>query len=109
MKNADDTMSIKPPRTDMNQGSQATNQVTGTAGSGSTRASTSSKAGAGSDTVTFTNTVAEMLKLEESLAKIPDINDARVEAIKASIAEGNYQIDSEKIVDSLLKLEKDLK
>ncbi|MFT4518789.1 MAG: negative regulator of flagellin synthesis FlgM [Halioglobus sp.] len=106
MKNTDNTMSIRPPRTDLNQGSAPSSKVSGTSGS---TAATSSKAPAVSgDTVTFTNTVAEMLKLEESLANIPDVNSARVTAIQASIADGTYEIDAEKIVDNLLKLEKDL-
>jgi len=61
-----------------------------------------------SDTVTFTTTASEMLKLQESLANIPDIDNSRVDTIKASIAEGTYQINPEKIVDSLLSIEKDL-
>ena len=106
MKNTDNTMSIRPPRADVNQGSQPPSQVAGTSG---TAAAPSNKAAAvSSDTVTFTNTVAEMLKLEESLANIPDIDSVRVAAIQASIAEGSYEIDAEKIVDKLLKIEKDL-
>tara|TARA_R110002073_G_scaffold82892_5_gene197788 strand:- start:4805 stop:4957 length:153 start_codon:yes stop_codon:yes gene_type:complete len=49
-----------------------------------------------------------MQKLEEKLASIPDIDDSRVANIKASIAEGSYRIDTDKIVNSLLSLEKDL-
>ncbi len=106
MKNTDNTMTIRPPRADVNQGSQPAAQVSGTPG---TAATPSNKApGVSSDTVTFTNTVAEMLKLEESLANIPDVDSARVAAIQASIAEGSYEIDAEKIVDNLLKIEKDL-
>ncbi len=88
MKNTDNTMTIRPPRADVNQGSQpAAAQVSGTSG---TAATPSNKApGVSSDTVTFTNTVAEMLKLEESLANIPDVDSARVAAIQASIAEGS--------------------
>ena len=106
MKNADNSMSIRPPRADVNQGSQPPTQVSGTSGPASTPGNKAP--GVSSDTVTFTNTVAEMLKLEESLAKIPDVDDTRVAALQASIAEGSYKIDPEKIVDNLLKIEKDL-
>jgi len=101
----DNTMNIRAPRTDLNQGSQQTNPV-----SGESRAKNASdKVPAGSsDTVTFTTTASEMLKLQESLANIPDIDNSRVATIKASIAEGSYQINPEKIVDSLLSIEKDL-
>lgn len=105
MTPTENTMNIRAPRTDLNQGSQQTNQV-----SGDTRVkNTSDKTTAtSSDTVTFTTTASEMLKLQESLANIPDIDNSRVDTIKASIAEGTYQINPEKIVDSLLSIEKDL-
>ena len=107
MKNTDNTMSIRPPRADVNQGSQPSSPVSGT--SSGAGAATSNKApGVSGDTVTFTNTVAEMLKLEESLANIPDVDSARVAAIQASIADGSYEIDAEKIVENLLKIEQDL-
>ena len=98
-------MNIRAPRTDLNQGSQQANQISGTS-----RVETKSdkSAATGSDSVTFTATASEMLKLEESLANIPDIDNSRVAAIKASIAEGTYEINPEKIVNSLLSIEKDL-
>ena len=105
MKNVDKTMSISPPRADLNQASQAPNRATG-ASSGTRSASSSSASSVSGDTVTFTKTVTEMLKLEENLANIPDMDDARVSAIKLSIAEGNYQVNPDKIVDGLLDIEK---
>ncbi|HDY82118.1 MAG: flagellar biosynthesis anti-sigma factor FlgM [Gammaproteobacteria bacterium] len=104
MKNVDNAMSIRPPRADLNQGSQPPTRVAGTSGTSAAPGDEGSRVS--SDTVTFTNNVAEMLKLEENLANIPDIDDARVTAIKASIADGVYQIDPEKIVNGLLKIEK---
>lgn len=98
-------MNIRPPRTDLSQGSQQANPVSGT--SRAEKAPDTSKA-TSSDSVTFTTTASEMLKLEESLANIPDIDNSRVDAIKASIAEGKYQIDPDKIVNNLLSIEKDL-
>ena len=103
-------MNIRVPRTDLNQGSQQTGQVSGTSlvENKSDKSAGTSGGGSSSDTVTFTTTASEMLKLEESLANIPDIDNSRVAAIKASIAEGKYEINPEKIVDSLLSIEKDL-
>lgn len=100
-------MSVKPPRADVGQSPLTNTQRTGSTGDAPAPAK-SNTASTSSDTLTLTNSVAEMLKLEESLAQIPDVNDARVNAIKASIADGSYEISPEKIVDSLLKLEKDL-
>ena len=100
-------MNVKPPRTDLNPGSQQSNRVSGTAGTGTAPAQKSTSASG--DTVTFTNTAAEMLKLEESLSKLPDVDNALVTSIKASIDEGSYQVDASKIVDSVLKIEKDMR
>ena len=102
----DNTMNIKPTRADLNQGSQQTGRVSSQSSSDSSKDSAASVSAG--DTVTFTNTAAEMLKLEETLASLPDIDDNRVASIKASIAEGSYQVDPEKIVDNLLNLERDL-
>lgn len=108
MDNVDNTMNVKPSRADLNQGSQSSQGVSGTSGGSSSLDKTTATPG-GSDTVTFTSTAAEMLKLEESLAKIPDIDSARVSTIQASIADGSYRVDPERIVENLLKLEKDFR
>lgn len=105
MENVDKTMSISPPRADLNQASQAPNRATG-ASSGTSPTSSNSAPSVSGDTVTFTDTVTEMLKLEKNLANIPDVDNARVSAIKLSIAEGNYQVNPDKIVDGLLDIEK---
>lgn len=109
MKNVDNPMSIKPTRPDMNQSSAPapTPRVSG-ASEAKGPAKDSGASSVGKDTVTLTNTAADMLKLEERLASIPDIDDMRVAAIKEQIENGNYQVDADKIVDGLLRIEKDL-
>jgi len=108
MKNVDDSMStIKPTRPDMNQSSAPATKVSGASESGLSK-DPGASAVSSQDTVTLTNTAAEMLKLEERLASIPDIDDARVAAIKEQIENGNYEIDAEKIVDNLFRIEKEL-
>mgnify|MGYP000483240196 CR=1 FL=1 len=106
MDATDGTMKIRAPRTDLNQGSQQAGAVSGKSSVDSSQ--NSDATASNTDTVTFTTTASEMLKLEESLANIPDIDNSRVDAIKASLADGSYQIDPEKIVNSLLSIEKDL-
>ncbi|GAB5453032.1 MAG: hypothetical protein Hals2KO_33600 [Halioglobus sp.] len=106
MKNVDNPVSIKPTRPDMNQSSAPTTRVSGASEAGLSKDPSAS--GVSKDTVTLTNSAAEMQKLEERLASIPDIDDARVAAIKQQIENNDYQIDPDKIVDSLLNIEKDL-
>lgn len=109
MKNVDNPMSVKPTRPDMSQSSAPapTPRV-----SGVSEAKGPSKDSAASavskDTVTLTNAATDMLKLEERLGSIPDIDDARVAAIKEQIENGSYRVDADKIVNGLLSIEKDL-
>ena len=106
MKHVDNTMNIKPPKVGVSRGQPQANQVSG--GTRSESPVNTGTASAGGDTVTLTNTVAEMLKLESNLAKIPDINNALVESIKTSITQGEYQVKPEQIADRLLAIDKDL-
>lgn len=108
MKNVDNTMNIRPPKADVGQSPQTTTSRVASTGN---NVASAPKAGAtaGSDTVTLTSSVDQMLKLEESLARIPEVDSARVNSIKAAIADGSYQMDPQKIVDNLLKIEKELR
>ena len=100
-------MSVKPTRPELNPPSTASTRTTGPSSvAGASKPSAADSVS--KDTVTFTSNVDAMLKLEEKLASIPDVDNARVESIRASIAEGSYRIDTGKIVDNLLNIEKDL-
>ncbi len=59
------------------------------------------------DTVELTNSAKLLERLEKTLASLPEIDDARVEAVKAQIENGEYQIDSEKIVEALLRTDQE--
>ena len=108
MKDIDNGMSIRIPGTELNKSSVNSGQVKDSPNDGGPAASDKSVSSAGDDTVTITSSAAGMLKLEQSLADIPDVDLPRVAAIRASIAEGNYNIEPDKIVDKLLGIEADL-
>lgn len=63
---------------------------------------------AGSESVSFTQTAADLLKLETQLREMPGIDQARVDSIRQAINDGSYQVDAEKIVDNLLKREREM-
>lgn len=107
MKETDNNMNVRPPRTDVNQGSQ-TASTRATTSAGNAPGASSNASPISGDTVTLTSSVDQMVKLEELLASIPEVDSNRVSQIKASIADGSYQVDPEKIVDKLLQIEKDL-
>lgn len=67
--------------------------------------SSSSSAGSTSDKVSLSDTLA---LLEQSLAEVPDVDIAKVEAIKQAIEDGSYQIDSMELARKMIDLEGDL-
>jgi len=107
MKETDNNMNVRPPRTDVSQGSQ-TASTRATTSSGNVSGASSHASPVRGDTVTLTSSVDQMVKLEELLASIPEVDSNRVSQIRASIADGSYQVDPEKIVDKLLQIEQDL-
>jgi len=57
------------------------------------------------DTVSLTETSAQLRSIESSLAALPVVDTQRVEAIKQSIADGSYQIDAQSVADKLIDFE----
>jgi len=57
------------------------------------------------DSVVLTDVAAQMQKAEKVLAETPQVDKAKVEQIKASIADGSYQVNAEQVAEKLLRLE----
>lgn len=106
MKNVDNPMGVKPTRPETNPASQSSNRVEKTPATGS--AANPGTDAVGKDTVSFSSNVDKLHRLEQQLSSVPQVNDARVETIKAAIAEGNYRIETQQLVDNLLNIERDL-
>jgi negative regulator of flagellin synthesis FlgM len=49
-----------------------------------------------------------LARLEQSFAAAPDIDRARVDAVKAAIQNGEYEIDADRIAAALLRTEHEL-
>lgn len=60
-----------------------------------------------SETVELTSGAQLLERLEKNLASLPDIDPARVEAVKSAIANGDYQVDAQKIADALLRFDRE--
>jgi negative regulator of flagellin synthesis FlgM len=58
------------------------------------------------DTVSITEAAASLSTLIETLAQVPVVDKARVDEVKAALAEGTFQIDTGRIAQRLLRLEK---
>ena len=75
---------------------------------GSVASGTKPDKAAFSDTVVLTDRSQLLEKLEKTAAALPAVDPARVEAVKADIASGNYKIDAEKIAEILLRTDNEL-
>jgi negative regulator of flagellin synthesis FlgM len=71
-------------------------------------AGTSRKAEAAQDAVQLTDTAAHLKRIEAHLANVPDVDRARVEAIRQRIEAGAYAVDAARVAQKLLRLEQDL-
>lgn len=71
-------------------------------------ARTRTDAGAGQTDVNLSARVADLRKLEAQLAAIPVVDQARVESIKAAIANGEYTIKPENIATGLIESVKEM-
>ncbi len=67
-----------------------------------------SAAAAGGDTVELTSGGKLLARLEKSLADIPEVDRARVDAVKTQIENGDYSIDADKIADAMLRLDQEI-
>jgi negative regulator of flagellin synthesis FlgM len=60
------------------------------------------------DAVAITDTAAKLKAIEARLAQVPDVDAARVAAIRERIESGNYRPDPARIAEKLMRLEQDL-
>jgi negative regulator of flagellin synthesis FlgM len=57
------------------------------------------------DKVSLSDALAQ---LEKTLAEVPEVNSAKVEAIKNAIEDGSYSIDSQELARKMIDFEGDL-
>jgi len=57
------------------------------------------------DTVTLTDTAAQLHKLEATIAALPIVDIARVEGIRHAINNGQFQVDPQRVAEKMLHFE----
>ena len=57
------------------------------------------------DTVTLTDAAAQLHKLEAKISSLPIVDTARVEGVKHSILNGQYQIDPHRVAEKMVSFE----
>lgn len=67
--------------------------------------STANNAENNRDSVSLSSTAQNLAKIETELKSLPDIDQTKVDAIKARIESGDYQVDSQNLAQKLLNTE----
>ena len=57
------------------------------------------------DTVTLTDTAAQLHKLEAAILAAPIVDTARVEDVKHAISNGQFQINPQRVAEKMLRFE----
>jgi negative regulator of flagellin synthesis FlgM len=60
------------------------------------------------DTVELTSKAKLLERLEKSLASVSEVDASRVAEVRQQIENGEYEIDAEKIAESMLRLDREL-
>lgn len=60
------------------------------------------------DTVSLSKETTRIGELQSQLSSVSEVDQEKVDAIKQEIAKGNYPIDSQRIAENLINLEKAL-
>ncbi len=68
----------------------------------------SEKSADSADRVTLTPAAENVRQTAARLDALPEVDRSRVDAVKAAISDGTFEIDSQKIADRLLQSQKDL-
>ena len=61
-----------------------------------------------SSNVDVSDTARTLAVLEERIANIPVVSEARVEAVRRALDEGRYHVDAQRVADKMLRFEGDL-
>lgn len=80
----------------------------GTASSGgaSAKGASSGERASPVDAVSLSESAAEIAALEGQLKSLSGVDQARVDSIRQSIADGSYEVDTDKVISGLLSAEK---
>lgn len=60
------------------------------------------------DDVRLTDTATSLKQIEARLAQLPDVDRARVEAIRGRLDSGQYQVNASRLATSFLRMEREL-
>ncbi len=60
------------------------------------------------DAVALTDTAVRLKRIEANLAELPEVDQAKVDALRERIDSGNYQVDGQEVARKLMQMEQDI-
>ena len=108
MNPLDNSTNVRGPRLDTGTPARRGAGVGPASDGDSRRAEGAEQADAG-ESVSLTRAASDLLALETKLRELPGIDQARVDAVRRAIDDGRYVIDTQRIADSLLQSERELR
>ncbi|NND54302.1 MAG: flagellar biosynthesis anti-sigma factor FlgM [Gammaproteobacteria bacterium] len=60
------------------------------------------------DAVALTDTAVRLKRIEANLAELPEVDQAKVDALREQVDSGDYKVDGQEIARKLVQLEQDL-
>ena len=105
MNPIDNNLGVRPQRSELDQGTRRSQEVERGSASGAARSGDADGRG---ESVSFTQTAADLFSLESQLRELPGIDQARVDSIRQAIDNGSYEIDTDRVVNNLLQSEREL-
>ena len=64
--------------------------------------------GARGDSVNLSNQARNLKQLEQKLGDYPEMDDDRIEQIRAALENGTYKIDAEKLAQKMLEMDESI-
>jgi len=61
------------------------------------------------DKVSLTDTATQLQSLQQTLADAPVVNNERVEALRAAVSDGSYQVDAAELSQNMINFESQLR
>lgn len=58
--------------------------------------------------IDVSDTARTLAALEEKIAGMPVVSEARVEAVRRALDEGRYHVDAQRVADKMMRFESDL-
>ncbi len=100
---SNDITGINSQRTQQS-GSRSSERVSNNASAAVSTATSSS--GSGSDKVSLTSTAARLKDIERQLAGESPVDNVRVNEMKSAIANGEYDINTDRVADKIISFER---